>query len=367
MLGYYAAALVPVGLSLHDYWPSATGALIALGSWAGDALLLTLPWAIAARFRSQRFPISLPFLAALLATGLPPLGAIGLASPWFAAAPAFPGLGAMGLGLAALGLAWLAAERQPFPWLPWVVVFSFIAGVHAVWQPPRPLKRWVGVSLSLGRAPRTIPTWIARNQKAARLAARAVRQASPGGVVLLPEDIAGDWLGLADFLWAKVAASARAHGVTVLVGATLSPAPNQRADVLLAMGKSTDVLFPHQPAPLGEWRPWQSPNPYPARPWHFGSSSIAGQRAALLVCYEQLLVWPALFQALPSNRFDVLLAPANHGWASAGNVEPRLQRETAMALARLFGAAFVGADDGPVHPARPRLRFPRIIHDQGKD
>jgi len=64
-----------------------------------------------------------------------------------------------------------------------------------------------------------------------------------------------------------------------------------------------------------------------------GTVMIAGQRAAILICYEQLLVWPVATSFL--QHPTLLLGTANDYWAKNTTI-PEIQRACLESWARLF-------------------------------
>jgi len=69
---------------------------------------------------------------------------------------------------------------------------------------------------------------------------------------------------------------------------------------------------------------------------------VAGQRAAVLVCYEQLLIWPALtsFKESPT----ILIGLANNYWALSTTVS-EIQRACLTNWARLFAVPMLWAEN----------------------
>ena len=67
---------------------------------------------------------------------------------------------------------------------------------------------------------------------------------------------------------------------------------------------------------------------------------MEGQRAAVLMCYEQLLVWP--FLSTVFERPTVLVTAANDYWAKETPI-PEVQKVSAKSLARLFGMPLLSA------------------------
>ena len=100
-LGYYVAAIWPMVPGLDRYLGQSAVALLPIAMWVLSAILLSLPWAIAWT-SDRRFDYLWRVPLALLATIVPPLGIIGLASPLTAAGYLFPGTAWFGLAAVAL-------------------------------------------------------------------------------------------------------------------------------------------------------------------------------------------------------------------------------------------------------------------------
>ena len=71
-----------------------------------------------------------------------------------------------------------------------------------------------------------------------------------------------------------------------------------------------------------------------------GTSDIGGQRVAVLICYEQLLVWPMLRSAI--ERPTLLIAASNEVWTARTRI-PAIQHACVRSWARLFGLPLISA------------------------
>jgi apolipoprotein N-acyltransferase len=71
-----------------------------------------------------------------------------------------------------------------------------------------------------------------------------------------------------------------------------------------------------------------------------GTVDVGDQRAAILICYEQLLTWPMLRSAI--EKPAVLIAISNEAWTAA-TIVPRVQHTCVRAWARLFGLPVIPA------------------------
>jgi apolipoprotein N-acyltransferase len=67
---------------------------------------------------------------------------------------------------------------------------------------------------------------------------------------------------------------------------------------------------------------------------------VHGQRAAILVCYEQLITWPVLISM--AQRPTVLVAVANDYWVADTPI-PSFQLTAVRAWARLFRLPYFSA------------------------
>jgi predicted amidohydrolase len=110
-------------------------------------------------------------------------------------------------------------------------------------------------------------------------------------------------------------------------------------NTIIAMGADSATLDERIPVPIGMWHPFSESG----APMNIDGTSIlfvAEERVAVLICYEQLLVWPALVSTL--NEPTVLVGIANEQWVD-GTPVPRLQRTYLRAWARLIGVTLVSA------------------------
>jgi apolipoprotein N-acyltransferase len=88
------------------------------------------------------------------------------------------------------------------------------------------------------------------------------------------------------------------------------------------------------------WNPFHSERGVALNLLGPGTVVVGGQRAAVLICYEQLLTWPMLRSAI--ERPTVLIAISNVSWTAATLV-PQVQHTCVRAWARLFGLPVISA------------------------
>ncbi|APZ42601.1 hypothetical protein [Acidihalobacter ferrooxydans] len=340
-VGYFASALSSVPLAVMDFYTHQAWVLapvLAIGAVlvSGGALML------AAMVRTHT---GLAWALAVLACAVPPLGAFGMASPLFAATAAFPGWGLAGLGLTFVLMMGLASRSlgRPLSAAALAVLAPLAwAGYHPAPSPAH----WVGMNTASGHSPHTAMAWVDRQVALRNQVLRKLSTLPSGSVLLTPEMIGGQWNGLAAIAWAPVAQAARTRGVTVLLGDTLVT-PHGKLDGFLALGRHTGVLSARQPIPVTEWL-----HGYPAHWWRFGPAHVGHTPVSLIVCYEQLLVWPVAWSFMTAHPPTLILAPSNHGWAKPGLDENKTQNNAARAWARLYGRPLVVANNVHLHDSR---------------
>lgn len=344
MAAYYAVASFLVEPAMASYFPHDT--LAAPLVWLSCAALLTSPYAAACRW----LPSGPGWVVAVLVTAVPPLGAIGLCSPLYAATAAFPGLGIAGLLLTMLLQMLLAAAHRPGMTIVTAIGAGAVVLLATLAPPshiPSPLPAgWRALNTHVGRTPDSASAWLTRQIALKRSVAESITTMKRGSVLLTPEDIAGGWGALSPWAWRPIAAAARTRGVTVLLGTTLSLPGSHRADGFIYLGAATGMAIARQPIPIAEWHPLMHAG-YGVGWDRFGPSYVGSHPVAVLVCYEQLLLWPAVWAWLGRSAPRVILAPGNHGWARGAPDVARLQDESVQALGRLFGVPVLGADNGP--------------------
>ncbi|MHB1704646.1 MAG: carbon-nitrogen hydrolase family protein [Acidithiobacillus sp.] len=375
VVGYYFGSLWSLEGVFDGFWPAAAP-WVGLAGWTGAALLISAPWVLTTWLGPDTSILrGVRFLASLLLTALPPLGAYGLASPWIFAAAWFPGTGIIGLILGAIWLSMLATWSSELR--------TALDGVHVSWfhrftpAPPTPLltttilvfgvmgalvanlsyrspaapAHWAVVHTDLPGFRGAVPAkvWELRQVRIAQIAMKAIQSHPQHTYILFPENIAGPqfpnfFSALMDH---EMASMARAHGDTLLIGADdLAGRHDDYTDSLNIMGKYLGRISARQPVPLGEWRPWDRHTAV-ADWWHLGGYQLGRQTVAWAICYEQMLVWPVAWNFLGEGpQPTVLLAPSNHDWARHSQ-EPAVQKMALLAWARLYQVPVLYANNGP--------------------
>jgi hypothetical protein len=110
-------------------------------------------------------------------------------------------------------------------------------------------------------------------------------------------------------------------------------------NAVVIRGAENAALLQRIPVPLAMWKPFQQDGAH-LHLFASGVIAIRDQRAAVLICYEQLLAWPVI--ASLCQHPGVVVAVANDHWV-AGTSVPTYQRLATGAWSRLFGIPSVSA------------------------
>jgi len=369
-LAYYMSALWPMVFGLEAYWKSVIP-LIPLLLWTFTAVLLSMPWTIA--WTSHRVHCLWRAPLALLVTILPPLGIIGLASPLIGAGYLFPRTAWAGLAAVALipGILLAVQEmelRQRCAVRGFVIALCIaltIGGRLFDSGDAKPPCRWVAVNTNFRDVSQPFRDFYAAQfiqQKAAESSAR---------VLVFPESVIPRWSEATEAFWRQSLARCRAHGQILVVGAGLprptegniqklsdlrlydfgaaidalkrmdtasvhlierSPGPEPTDNALIVVGAESARFYQRVPVPIGMWKPF-SRTSVPLRVHAPGVLAIDHQRAAVLICYEQMLTFPILASML--QHPTVIVGISNTFWVG-GTTIPRYQANAVRAWARLF-------------------------------
>ena len=304
------------------------GVLICLGASA----LLGIPAALL--FTRSRTVHPFAIGAMFLLTALPPLGIIGWASPLLSAGVLFPGTAWLGL-IGTLALLPLSAR---FPmWTVTIVVLASLA-TNCLYKPPAPPADWEAINTQFGGAGQGDPDFLSEFLSSERIQATIAQ--SNAQVLLFPEHVVTRWTEATEAFWHDSLDNLAARHATLVIGVGLprarrsSPsAGHAYYNAVLARGKgTTTVYYQRIPVPIAMWDPF-STDGVPLNLFGPGTIVVAKQHVAVLICYEQLLVWPFLSSA--AENPTVLITTANDYWAK-GTPIPKIQEASTESWARLF-------------------------------
>lgn len=329
---YYAVASFPMVDSVAVFFEQASSRWgLGVFLWLGGNALLSLVWA-ACWTRSVRTDVSCRLFRGTLCTALlflPPLGLIGWANPWMAIGVILPGTGFLGLGL--IHLVVLGSTKKTFGvFLTALLVATAVA--CGTYEGRVAGASFVGVSTSFGE----IALSDTDRQFDVAFEIAELLKEHPKRVVLLPETVGGVWTPSTALLWETALFRTRS---TVLVGA-LRRSEGGVENGLFVLGEKGNWFWSQRvPVPVGMWAPWSEEH---IQSHVFGRAvyALEGHRATLLMCFEQLVAWPAIQSAM--GDAEVVVAPANL-WFARGTRVNAIRATSLRAWAQLFGWALVEA------------------------
>ena len=381
-LGFYAAAIWPMVPGLDRYFGQSAISLIPIAMWVLTAILLSVPWTIA--WTSNRFHCLWRVPLALMVTIVPPLGIIGLASPITAVGYLFPGTAWIGLAAVALlpGIVLsthsLALRRRcaVLCLVSASAVGLAIGGRLFARGDAAPPTGWTAVNTHFGDVRQPFRDFFAAQfvqQKAAETSTR---------VLIFPESVVPRWSESTEAFWRQSVDRYRMRGQIVAIGAGLpantrspkdnreelsdlrsfdfsaaidvlkriypqlppamqrsvlpnppiKPRPEPIDNTLLIVGAESAVFYQRVPVPVGMWRPFTRIS-VPLRLNAPGVLVIDHQRAAVLICYEQMLTFPILASMLAHPT--VIVGISNTFWVDHTTI-PRYQATALRGWAKLF-------------------------------
>jgi hypothetical protein len=342
MFSYYAAATWPLIPGARAFFGVQGTPLIGLLLCLAAAALLALPWGLLFTPARGRTALSVPLC--ILLTAMPPLGIIGWASPLLSAGVLFPGSKWFGLGLI---IVFLIAFRFK-PALSVVGLALCAVVFHFQYAQPQVPAGWEAVNTNYGGTGQGDPDFTTEYNTAQTIQRTIVE--SHATVLLFPEHLLTHWNESTDAFWGNTLTTLASQHRTVLMGTGINPPGTSRnpfaqqryLNVLLARGEENTPLYQERiPVPIAMWRPL-SDDGVPLKLFAHGTIRIHNQNAAVLICYEQVLVWPFLSSAL--EHPTVLLTASNDYWAKDTRI-PAIQQSSAASWARLFHLPVLSASN----------------------
>ena len=354
ILLYKAQSRLDTYLTLFSYylgasWPLIPGANVFFGVrgnifqgiliFLSAASLLAIPAAVL--FTRNRAKLPFAITGMFLLAALPPLGIIGWASPLVSAGVLFPGTTWVGLigTLALIPLLVLSPMRT----IALAAILALLA--NSFYKPPASPLGWQAIDTQFGGAGQGDPDFLSEFDAHERI--QETINKSDAYVLLFPEHIVTEWNEATEAFWRASLENLTERRATLLIGVGLPRrhGPNFTVsrpyyNALIAKGyEHTTVYYQRIPVPVAMWKPF-SAGGVPLNLFGSGTISVQGQRAAVLICYEQLLLWPFLSSAF--ERPTILITAANDYWAR-GTPIPKIQNASASSLARLFGLPLISA------------------------
>ena len=336
---YYLGATWPVIPGASAFF-GARGNMLA-GIWICfvASALLAIPAALL--FTQNRRVRPFAITAMFLLTALPPLGIIGWASPFLSAGVLFPRTAWFGV-IGTLALLPLFA-RSPLRTATIVAIVALIA--NGLYKAPCPPAGWQAINTQFGGAGQGDPDFISEFLSSEQIQSTIAESDAP--VLVFPEHVVTQWTEATEAFWHKSLDNLAERHATLIIGAGLprtrtsnGPVDHRYYNALIARGwETTTIYYQRIPVPIAMWKPF-SPDGVPLNLFGAGTIVVEDQHAAVLLCYEQLLVWPFLSSAF--ERPTILITAANDYWAKRTPIA-RIQRASASSSARLFGLPVLSA------------------------
>jgi hypothetical protein len=338
LLAYYAGASWPLVPGVRIFFGTRGTPLAGLVLYLGAATVLAVPAALLfTRGRAKPFAITGMFVLA----ALPPFGIIGWASPFLSAGVLFPGTGWVGATAAVALLPLLVC----FPVRAAILAFLFSVLANTLYVSSPLPEGWAAIDTHFGGAGQRDPDFLAEFNAHEEI--QQVISQSRARVLLFPEHVVTEWNQATETFWHDSLAQLKGRGGTVLLGVGLPRPATTRRDsprgyynALLAIAPERELVYQQRiPVPISMWKPWNGDG-VPLHLFGPGTIPVREERAAVLLCYEQLLVWPFVSSAI--ERPTVLVTAANDYWATGTRI-PRIQKACATSWARLFGLPLLSA------------------------
>ena len=315
---YFAAALWPVTAAGIQLYGIAAVPFLLVVSLAASGLL-AMPFCVPS--------VALP----LVLTAVPPLGIIGVANPITASGILFPHTAWFGLIATLLLPGALIRFRNAVATPAALVVLTLNAVYHSPEQP----RGWQGVNTNFGDIRDK------KDRTAEFRAAQWIQEtalASNARVLVFPELAVTRWTEATEAFWQPTTQQLVAQRRTMLIGAGIAiPGTRDYQNVLIAVpslpGHETNYLSQSIPLPWVMWNPIAAKERVPLRLWGSGILKVADERAAVLICYEQLISWPILKSTFGNPT--AIVAISNAVW-TRGTPIPAVQSASVVAWSRLF-------------------------------
>jgi hypothetical protein len=303
--------------------------------WLAISAALAAPWAVLWSLKGTLRFYAVPL--ALLVLAVPPLGIVGCASPLTAAGLMFPGLGWTGVFLTFLACGLLASH----PLRGIAVFLAFGLPAQILYRTPASPPDWQGVTTHFGGVGLD-----SRDPFADYAAAQSIQETalnSSARTIVFPETVVPNWNEATDAFWDRTIRTLQRDGKTILVGAHVSEKSGSHSlnAIIIRGAQGNDEFLQRVPIPVGMWIPF-SEDGVPLRLGGAGTMEIAGRSAAVLICYEHLLIWPVATSFI--RKPTILVGVANDYWARTTTV-PAVQHACLTSWARLFRVPMLWAEN----------------------
>jgi hypothetical protein len=330
---YYALASTPILEISSGYFRTRhiwTGVLV----WVAASALLATPWLIL--WSRDSGEVWWRLATALLVATVPPAGIVGWASPITAAGLLFPGMGWLGVLLTLAPIVGIGLSE-------WSAVFTLAlssVAANVSYEPPLPKSEWIAMNTEFGSIHASGDPIVALS-----IADQIQRAAldGPGRVIVFPEMVVRSWSEATDLFWQPTVNRLRERNRTILIGAGFasSASPEEYRNGVVIRGADRAIeLTQRIPVPLAMWKPWGGKDRVPLNLFGPSVVQLAGERTAMLICYEELLPWSYLSAAV--HHPTIFVGLSNAYWTKS-TVIPKYQDAALRCWGRLFGIPVISA------------------------
>jgi apolipoprotein N-acyltransferase len=339
LFSYYVGASWPLFRGADTFFGTRGSVLEGIFLCLGAATLLAIPATLL--FTRNRTKLPLSIAGMFLLSVIPPLGIIGWGSPFVSAGGLFPGTAWFGLILILAVIPLLA--RFPLRTAATTAILALVA--NSLYRPPALPAGWQAINTQFDGVGQGDPDSLA--EFSAHEQMKEIISQSNARLLLFPEHVVTQWNEATEAFWHESLGNfAKRHG-TLLIGAGLprSRGPHVTSvsryyNALIAKDLGTQTIYYQRiPVPLAMWNPLTDDG-VPVNLFGPGTIPVQNQRAAVLICYEELLVWPFLSSAF--EHPTVLITAANDYWVKRTPI-PKVQEASAASWARLFGLPLLSA------------------------
>jgi apolipoprotein N-acyltransferase len=336
---YYVGATWPLIPGARTFFGARGNIIEGILVCLGASALLAIPAALI--FTNDRTVRPFAITAMFLITALPPLGIIGWASPFLSAGVLFPGTAWFGV----IGTLALLPLFGRFPVQTATTVALVALAANGFYTPPSPPMGWQAINTQFGGAGQGDPDFLSEFLSSEQI--QHTMTQSNAQVLVFPEHVVTQWTVATEAFWHESLDNLAARHATLIIGAGLPRtrrsgviAGHAYYNAIIARGKgTTTVYYQRIPVPIAMWKPF-STSGVPLNLFGPGTILVENERAAVLICYEQLLVWPFLSSAF--EHPTILVTAANDYWAKRTPI-PKIQDASTASWARLFGLPVLSA------------------------
>jgi hypothetical protein len=240
----------------------------------------------------------------------------------------------LGLGLCFAAQLVLTTRR----WLAALAVVALLwTGSAATWRAPPAPPGWIGIDTHFQGID---GQYAGYDQERQTIALVHAVLAHGFDKILLPESALGIWTPTVEHFWTDALRGSRA---TIVAGAVVIDSTGYDNVMIELTGAGGRVLYHERmPVPVSMWQPWLSwfGHAGGARAEFFANPDVllGGKRTAVLICYEQLLLWPVLQSMLERPK---LILVGSNGWWTVGTDILGIQGAVTLAWARLYSVPIV--------------------------